>query len=392
MKKLSITFVILLFSSALNILPAQGYLFTDVVRNPATTPKNQANTGTCWCYATTGFMESELLRTGKGEFDLAEMFIVYHNYMDRMEDNYLRRGKGNLGEGSVSHMFTKIFAREGIVPQEVYNGINYDLPYNDHTELNAFIKATSGIAVDLKKRSPEYRELVANVLDTYLGRIPEKFTYKGKEYTPKSFAASLGLNMDDYVEITSFSHIPFYGKYPLEIPDNWDHSQYYNLPLDEFMEVIDHALNSGYTVAWDGDVSERSFSSRTGVAVNPEVNDLTGYSEADKKAFENISPADRYDIVCKFESTYPEIKVDQNTRQTGFENFTTTDDHLMLLTGIAKDQNGIIYYITKNSYGPARGKYNGYVYMSESYVRAKSIAVMVHKNSIPAGIRAKLGI
>ncbi len=391
MKKLIALLFLTLLLPGINLISGQGYKFTEIVRNPATEPKNQANTGTCWCYATTGFMESELIRMGKGEFDLAEMFIVYHNYLDRIDDNYLRRGKGNLGEGSLSHMFTKIFEREGILPQEVYNGINYDLPRNDHTELNAYLNAIAGVSVELKQRSPEYRELLRSVLDTYLGKIPEKFNYKGREYTPKSFAASLGLNMDDYVEITSFSHIPFYSFANLEIPDNWDHARYYNVPLDEFMEVIGNALRNGYTVAWDGDVSERTLSSKIGIAVNPEVENLAGFDEETQKIFEKLSPADRTGLVVRFERPFPEVKVDQSVRQKGFEDFTTTDDHLMQLTGIAKDENGTIYYITKNSYGPSRGRFNGYLYMSESFVRAKSIAVLVHKNSVPQHIRTKLG-
>jgi len=356
-------------------LQGQGYIFTDVVRNQATPVKNQASSGTCWSYATAAFLEAELLRTGKGEFDLSEMFVVNFNYINRMNDNYLRKGTGNLGEGSLAHMFTNIVDQYGIVPQEVYNGINYDSKFNNHKEINKFVNAISGVAVESKQKSPEYYKLVNSLLEIYLGPIPKTFNYKGKEYTPKSFAQFLGLNMSDYVEITSFSHIPFYKASVIEVPDNWDFGRFYNLPLDEFMEVLNYALMNGYTVAWDGDMSEKSFSQKNGVAINPDV-----------------AIADDYKEAIKFEKVYPEVNVTQKIRQEGYESFTTTDDHLMLLTGIVKDQNGTKYYITKNSWGPENNKLGGYLNMSESFVRAKSISVMVNKNSIPKEIRQKLGL
>lgn len=387
--KVLITVLISIYSFTLT---AQGYIFTDVVRNPATPVKNQASSGTCWSYATAAFLESELLRMGKGEFDLAEMYVVRINYLNRMDDNYLRRGKGNLGQGSLAHMFTNIVAKHGIVPQEVYNGINYDSPLNNHRELNRFVNAISGVVVELKDRSPEYYKLVNSLMDIYLGPLPQKFMYKGREYTPLTFAKHLGLNMDDYVNLTSFTHIPFYKESVIEVPDNWDHARFHNLPLDELMEVIDNALIKGYTVCWDGDVSERGFSHANGVAINPELSDLSALLDEDRARFEKLSTEDKYAEVYKFEKIYPEVKVDEQIRQKGYENFTTTDDHLMLLTGIAKDQNGNKYYITKNSWGTERNKMGGYLNMSQSFVRAKTISVMVNKHSVPAHIRAKLGI
>ncbi len=376
MKKTFLALLVLLsISIPGNLLYGQGYVFTDVVRNPSTPVKDQAKSGTCWCYATAAFIESELIRTGKGEFDLAEMYIVYNNYIKRINDNFLRRGKGNIGQGSIAHMFTNMFEQYGIVPQEVYNGIQYDSKVNNHKELSKFIEAISGVAIEMKEKSPEYTKLMNSLLDTYLGPLPKTFTYKGKEYSPKSFAESLGLNMSDYVEITSFSHIPFYKASVLEIPDNWDSGRLYNLPLDEFMEVIDNALLKGYSIAWDGDISEPGFSHKSGIAINPEV-----------------SSVDELNNVVKFEKTYPEIKVTQENRQKGYETFETEDDHLMLLTGIVKDQNGTKYYITKNSWGPESNKSGGYLNMSESFVRAKSISIMVNVNSIPKEIRKKLGL
>ncbi len=369
MKKLLIAVSILLLSSAFTSF-AQGYIFTDVVKVPATPVKNQASSGTCWSYATAAFIESELLRNGKGEHDISEMFAVRINYLNKMNDNYLRRGNGNLGQGSLAHMFTNIVKRHGMIPQEAYNGINYQSELNNHRELNKYITAFSAAAVELKQKSPQYDILAESILDTYLGKVPEKFNYRGKEYTPLSFASEMGLNMDDYVEITSLSHIPFYEKSVIEVPDNWDFGRFWNVPLEDFMAIIDNSLSNGYAVCWDGDVSEKGFSHKNGVAINP--------------VQENIEEALKFEKLCK------EISVDQKIRQTGYENFTTTDDHLMLLTGISKDQNGNKYYITKNSWGTERNSMGGYLNMSESFVRAKSISIMVHKNSIPKEIRKKL--
>ena len=371
---------------------AQGYQFTDVCRVPATPVKNQASTGTCWCFATTSFMESELLRMGKGEYDLSEMFIVRQKYMNQLNDNYIRQGEGNIGQGSLSHTFMNAFRQVGIVPEEVYSGINYDSDRHNHGELVRYMGAIANEAVKMRKRSPEYNELIQSLFDIYLGKVPEKFSYKGKEYTPQSFAASLGLNMDDYVELTSFNHHPYYQKFEVEVHDNWEHYQQYNLPLDELIEVQDYALQHGFTVCWDGDVSEKGFSLKNGVAINPEVKKVEDYSTTDRARFEKMDEKERLDEVYKFEHPYPEVNVTQEVRQAGFESYVTTDDHLMHLTGIVKDQNGTKYYITKNSWGTERNTFGGYLNMSESYVRAKMIYIMVHKDAIPKAIKAKLGI
>lgn len=370
----------------------QGYQFTEVVTVPATPVKNQAATGTCWCFATTSFMESELLRMGKGTYDLSEMFIVRQKYMNQLQDNYLRRGEGNIGQGSLSHTFMNAYRQVGIVPEEVYTGINYNSERHNHSEMVRYMQALADVAVKAKTRSPEYYKLIDNLFDTYLGKLPEKFTYKGKEYTPKSFAESLGLNMDDYIELTSFTHHPYYVKFDVEVPDNWEHSLMYNLPLDEMMETVDHALTNGYTVCWDGDVSEKGFSFTNGVAINPEVKKVEDLSNTDRARFEKLGEKERLEEVFKFERPYPEVNVTPEVRQAGFESFVTTDDHLMHVTGITKDQNGTKYYITKNSWGTDRNKFGGYLNMSESFVRAKTIYVMVHKDAIPKAIKGKLGI
>jgi aminopeptidase C len=369
----------------------EGYKFTTVVSLDATPVKNQSRTGTCWCFATTSFIESELLRMGKGEYDLSEMFIVHHNYIDRLKDNYLRRGKGNLGPGSLSHDWLVVFAEHGMVPEEVYSGINYDSETHNHSELQAFINAVAPVAVERRNESEEYHEIVDAVLDTYLGEIPDHFIYKGQTYTPESFAESLGINPDNYVEITSFNHFPFYKKGQVEVPDNWRHVEMFNVPIDELVEIMDYALENGYTVDWDGDVSERGFSHADGVAINPDVTKIEDLSGTDRARFEDMTRGNRNEQGFSFDKPLPEIDVTQEIRQEGYEHFLTTDDHLMHVTGIVKDQNGTKYYITKNSWGTERNKFGGYLNMSESYVKAKVIFIMVHKDAVPDDIRAKLG-
>ena len=378
-------------------LPAQerGYQFTDVVSLKATPVKNQASTGTCWCFATTSFMESELLRMGKGEYDLSEMFIVRQKYMNQLEDNYFRRGNGNINQGSLAHTWKNAYLQVGIVPEEAYHGINYQSEKHNHYEMVNYIYALANAAVKMKQRSPEYYKLMDNLFDTYLGKLPEKFTYQGKEYTATSFAESLGLNMDDYVELTSFTHKPYYSRFAPEVPDNWEHELMYNLPLDELMEVTDHALNHGYTVCWDGDVSEKGFSFKNGVAINPDVKKAEDLKGSDRERFEKLNAQEQKEMLeeaYKFEKPCPEVNVTPEVRQQGYEAFVTTDDHLMHITGITKDQNGTKYYITKNSWGTERNAFGGYLNMSESYVRAKTIFIMVHKDAIPTAIRKKLGI
>mgnify|MGYP001633182816 FL=1 len=346
MKKLLISVAVFAFAIA-SFAQAPGYEFTTVVSHKATPVKDQSSTGTCWCFATASFMESELLRMGKGEYDLSEMFIVRQKYMNQMEDNYLRRGKGNIGEGSLAHTFKNAYKQVGIVPEEAYSGLIDGNKEHNHGALSRYFKALVDANIASKKRTPQYYALINNLFDTYLGKLPEKFTYKGKEYTPQSFTESLGLNMDDYIELTSFTHKPYYEMFSPEVPDNWENQPMYNLPLDELIETIDYALNKGYTVCWDGDVSEQGFSFKNGVAINPQVEDVKDYSTTDRARFESMPKYQRLDEVFKFEHPYPEIAVTPEIRQEGYEKFVTTDDHLMHITGIAKDQNGTKYLLPR---------------------------------------------
>jgi len=350
------------------------YQFTPVNDIKVTSVKDQAQTGTCWCFATISFLEAELLRQSKGEYDLSEMFVVRNNYTDRIFDNYLRRGHGNINPGSIAHMATQAIEKYGIVPESVYHGINYDSPRHNHGEMSAYLKGIADVSVNLKNLSPEYNKLIKSLFDIYLGEMPEKFQYNGKEYTPMSFAKMLGFDdMSDYVELTSFTHHPFYEQVPLEIPDNWDNARLWNVPLDEMMRIIDNALENGYTVAWDGDLTAGEFNHNRGIAICPNPED---FAEA-----------------IKLEKVYPDRVVTQEMRQKDFETFRTVDDHLMHLTGLYKDQNGGKFYKTKNSWGEGRNsEMKGYLFMSKAYLEMRTVSIMVHKDAIPKDIRKKLGL
>ena len=316
MKTVTFISALLLASATVQAQPkAEGYQFTTVVNQKVTPVKNQAATGTCWCFATTSFIEAELLRQGKGEFDLSEMYIVRQKYMNQLNDNYLRHGKGNIGQGSISPSWFTAFTQVGIVPEEVYSGINYNSPTHNHKELASYMEVIAEKAVQMRQRSPEYDKLIKNLFDIYMGELPEKFTYKGKEYTPQSFAKSLDIHPEDYVMLTSFTHKPYYQAFEVEIPDNWEHAKMYNLPLDEMMEATDYALKNGYTVCWDGDVSEKGFSFKHGVAINPETGKTEDLKDTDFARWQGMDAQERLNEAFKFEYPCPEVKVTPEIRQ-----------------------------------------------------------------------------
>lgn len=351
-----------------------GYEF-QIVKEIETTPvKNQARTGTCWSFATTSFIETELIRMGKPPLDLSEMFFVRMTYPQKAE-NYVRlHGNTVFGPGSLAQDVLRVVRLYGVVPEDAYAGRRYGGEQHDHSELQAVLSGALDGVIETRVVSPVWPDAVDGILDAYLGAPPAEFQYSGRRYTPASFADYLGVEPDDYVELTSFSHHPFYTWFAIEIPDNWARNLSYNVPLDDLLGVINNALERGYSVAWDGDVSERSFCRADGVAVWPEV------------AWEAQTPADR-DLICH--TPEPEMQVDQEVRQRGFDNYTSSDDHLMHLVGIARDQNGTRYYITKNSWG-ITGARDGYVYLSESYVRAKTISILVNRDALPAGLSRRL--
>lgn len=349
------------------------YKFTKIVENPATPIKDQSETGTCWCFGTTSFIESELIRTGKGEFDLSEMFTVRHNYNHRIFDNYLRRGKGSIVQGSLGHMAINMMDRYGLVPESAYHGINYDSEKHNHDELSAYIEAITSVSVESGILTPETKRLQEALFDIYLGKLPETFEYNGVEYTPLSFKEYLGLDFSDYVDVTSFTHHPFYQRIQLELPDNWDHGTMYNVPIEELIEIIDNALKNGYTVVWSGDISEAGYVLARDLSVLPKDPKLTRKQ------------------ILESDEIIPEMEVTQEIRQELFETFQTVDDHLEHITGLYTDQNGVKYYNTKNSWGHELTD-TGYHKMSENYVKGKTMCILVHKNSIPENIRKKLGL
>jgi len=350
-------------------VPEPPYKFTIDVEYPRTAVKSQGSSGTCWCYSATSFLESEVQRIGKPEVELSVMYTVRNSYIDKADQFVRWNGKCEFGGGGADHDVTNSIKKYGIVPWSVYTGNEIKENGVIHNEMDGVLRAY----VDAIVRNPNGKLSTAwkagftNLADAYLGKVPENFEYKGTSYTPMTFAAALGLNMDDYVEISSFTHHPFYGQFVLEVPDNWIRGSVYNVPVNELDEIVEYSLRNGYTVAWASDL-DKGFNFGLGVAV---------------------VPPDNWDGRTFKPGMEPEIT--QERRQTEFENYQTTDDHGMHLVGIAHDQNGGKYYFEKNSWGAGTPN-KGYSYISSAYLKLKSTCIMVNKNGIPKEIRTKLGI
>ena len=356
--------------------PGGHYEFTIETSLDATPVKDQASSGTCWSFSTVSFFESELLRMGKGQYDLSEMYVV-RQIWPMKADQYVRmQGSARLGGGGLLHDVSNIYTRFGMVPESAYSGKLVDPSQHSHGEMEAVIESfvTSVAKNPGKQLSTRWDDALEGILDAYLGELPDSFSYDGETYTPESFAAALGLDMADYVELMSFQFQPYYQQSVLMVPDNWDYHAMWNLPLDELVATVDHALEQGYTVAWDADVSEKTFSHRNGVAVIPwmEWSDMNATQQA-----------------YLFNSPQKELDITEELRQAAFDDQRTTDDHLMHITGIAKDQNGHKYYLVKNSWGDSNAC-GGYVFVSEAYFRYKTIHVMIHKDGVPAAVAGKL--
>lgn len=369
----------------------EGFVFTTVKENPITSIKNQNRSSTCWSFSSVGFFESELLRLGKGEFDLSEMFIVHKTMEDRAV-NYVRyHGSSSFAPGGSFEDFVACYSQYGMVPQEAMPGIMYGDSMHVHNELDAVADGyVNAIAKGkFSKLTPVWKKGLSSIYDTYLGECPKEFTYKGKTYTPRTFADQvLGLNMDDYVSLTSFSHHPFYKPFIIEVEDNWRNAPGYNLPLDEFMEVMDSAVRNGYTFAWGADVSEAGFS-RNGIAVCPDMEKGADLAGSDMARWLGLSKTDKVKEMTS--KPMPEMTITQEMRQTAFDNWETTDDHGMMIYGIAKDQTGKEYFMVKNSWGTS-GKYKGIWYVSKAFVAYKTMNILIHKDAIPAAIAKKLGL
>ena len=373
------------------------YEFTLIKDLEATPVQNQNRTGTCWSFSTLSFMESEMIRQGHKPANLSEMFIARNAYIGKAE-NYLRMyGNFNFGEGGAFHDIPWVIKRFGIVPESVYSGLQYGSDQHKHAEMEGALKAM----VEVFAKKPQGGKLTKNwkkaytgVIDAYLGDLPENtedftFVENGVTYTPKSYAKYLGLNMDDYISLTSYTHHPFYEQFVIEVPDNWSMTSSYNVPLDEFMDAMENAINKGYTFAWGADVSEKGFSSRDALAILPE-DDSTIQKKGKDEVFFNGAGSEK--ISNAFMQPVKEKIVSQQERQDAFEEQTTTDDHGMHITGIVKDQKGTKYFIVKNSWGTKYNQCDGYFYASFPYVRYKTMNIMIHKDALPKSMKKKLGI
>lgn len=391
MKKLFALSLTLLITAGIFAQGNKGYQFTVVKENPITSIKNQSNSGTCWSFSAVGFLESELIRMGKGEHDLSEMYIVRRNYKDQAVKYVRLSGHLNYSQGGSFADVIETLDEYGVIPNSSYTGLNYGEDKHVHGEVEAVLGgyAKGVVANKNKKLTSAWANGLDGILDAYFGVVPTEFTYEGKKYTPQAFAQSLGLKAENYVSITSFSHHPFYSPFAIEVPDNWRWAMSYNLPLDEMMNVIDHAIESGYTVAWATDVSELGFT-RDGIAVVPD--DMAPENiGSDQAHWLGLSTMEKNSTLRRkiTEGPVKEKLITQEIRQEGYDNYETTDDHGMQIYGIAKDQNGNKYYMVKNSWGNA-GSYNGIWYASEAFVRYKTLSFVVNKNSIPKDISKKI--
>ncbi|HQE11533.1 MAG TPA: C1 family peptidase [Flavipsychrobacter sp.] len=351
--------------------------FTPVINVERTSVKNQASSGTCWSYSTNSFLESEMVRMGKKPVDIAEIYTARCVYSDKA-DNYVRmHGDASWGDGGACHDVINMYRKYGAMPQEAYTGLHYGTDKNKFGEMQGMLKAMLDVVIKNPngKLTPSWKKAFNAVMDAYLGKVPKTFEYKGVTYTPQTFADEVvGINPDDYVELSSFTDQPYYQQTMLMVPDNWSYDKVYNVKMKEMTDIIDYALSKGYSVSWATDVTEKYFSWKNGVAFVPE------------KEWEDMNEKEQKNL---FNGPQTERKITANARQEAFDNYTTTDDHGMHIVGIAKDQTGKEYYIVKNSWGD-KNDFKGYLYVTKAYVQYKTTAFLLHKKGIPSDIRQKL--
>lgn len=383
--------IISLFFVTLGLSAQQDYQFTVVKENPVTSIKNQSSSGTCWSFSALGFIESELIRTGKGEHDLSEMYIVRRNYKDKAVKYIRVHGSLNFAQGGSFADVIETINEYGVIPEDAYKGLNYGETVHRHSEMEAGLSGyLKGIAQNgNKKLSTAWAAGFDGILDAYFGTVPAQFEYNGKTHTPQSLAKELGLDSKNYISITSFTHHPFYEPFAIEIPDNWRWALSYNLPVDEMMKTVDNALENGYTIAWATDVSEIGFT-RNGIGVIPDEEAAENIG-SDQAHWLGLSLNERNQRLRNMIESGPvkEKEITQEMRQITFDNYETTDDHGMQIYGIVKDQNGKKYYMVKNSWGEA-GKYKGIWYVSEAFVKFKTMSIVIHKDALPKDIAKKL--
>lgn len=367
-------------------------VFTTIKENPITSIKDQNRSGTCWDYSTLSYFESEILKATGKTYDLCEAFVANKTYMDRAVQVVRLHGDCQFAQGGSAYDVLHVLKNQGICPEDAmpFPGSLYGDSLNNFNEFFGQLEPyVAGIAKSTaNKISSQWKVGLQGILDAYLGQCPEKFTYEGKEYTPKSFAASLGLNFDDYVTITSYSHHPYYTQYAVEVQDNWRNPLSWNLPMEDMARILENAVMNGYTVAWGGDVSEPGFT-RKGLAYFVDTKKAEGLSGSDMARWLKLSPAKRTNLIDSLGCKVPELEPTAEQRQQRFDNWELTDDHGMLIFGIAKDQHGKEYYMVKNSWGET-GDYKGIWYMTKNYVVANTMDFMVNKNAIPADILQKM--
>lgn len=357
---------------------SDAYTFKEYKRLPATPVKSQDQTGTCWAFSTTSFLESEALRLGKGETNLSEMFTVRNIYREKCENYVRRQGDARFGEGGLAHDKINAAKRYGLMPESAYPGRkDVSKPYN-HSELEKKLRTLCDTLVAQAQRGKlpaNWLRQVDETLDGEFGKVPLTFEVGPTQFTPTSYRDYLGINPDDYVTITSFTHHPFYQPFILEIPDNFANGTFYNLPLHELVRCLNYSIDKGYTVEWDADVSNAGFSAKNGLAIVPE------------KDWSMKTTAERESMFKQWE---PEKNVSQEYRQQLFDQQITQDDHLMHIVGILDEAHTGLYYVVKNSWGEI-SDYKGFVYVSDAYMRLNTISFTVHKNALPTDIRKQLG-
>jgi bleomycin hydrolase len=368
----------------------EGYQFKTIKNIKASPVKDQYKSGTCWSFAATSYLESELIRLGYDTLDISEMYFVNYTYREKANRYVRMHGNTNFSPGGQAHDVLNVVKSHGFATESEYPGLLKGEQKHIHGELDAVLKGYLSALVKKEdgKLSSVWPEAYNAILNAYLGPVNEMSA--GYDKTP-SKELYPRFNPDDYVELTSYNHHPYYETFDLEIPDNWSHDLYYNLPLDEFLEVMNSAVKNGYTVCWDGDVSDKGFSHSNGVAIVPDKNVAT-LDGTERSRWEKLTEKEKTGELYSFKKPGTEKTITQEMRQEAFNSLQSTDDHLMHITGMVTDQNGTVYYTTKNSWAASSNKFGGYLNMSESYVRLNTIAIMVHKDAIPQAIRRKLKI
>ncbi|MFV0564920.1 MAG: aminopeptidase C [Flavobacteriaceae bacterium] len=355
----------------------EGFSFTEKINLAATSIKNQGSSGTCWSYSGNSFLESEMIRMGKEPVEISQIFTAYFTYLEKAKTFVRLHGEQAQGEGGQLHDVLTIFRKYGAVPREVYTGLRDGQTRNNFSEMSSILHGMNEGIVKNKQLTPVWQKAVTGVMDSYLGTPPETFSYRGKTYTPRTWADQVvGINPDDYVGISSFDEYPYYKTFVLLIPDNWSYESFYNVQMNELTDIIDNALASGYTVAWASDVSEKYFSWKNGVAYVP-TTDIAQMSADEQKNMFNGPKA--------------EADISPKERQEAFDDYRTTDDHGMHIVGISTDQNGKEYYIVKNSWGETND-YKGFIYVTKEFVQYKTISILLHKDAVQKSIRKKMGI